>query len=263
MGDRTSMASQKSGKTINNKNIRKFVRTYVFGNKDSLPSNLRGKKIGEWDVSQVTDMSNLFSDCINFNEDIKNWNVSNVESMEEMFRYCVIFNQDLSKWNVSNVINMYGMFFGCHKLTKNPNWLINEETDTEHMFTDTPLKNVVLKRVRYDINEANENIKHMIMSYNRLSKERPRSVNTKNLASLPEDIMDEITTFIDPDEFTQIVKGRKAKRLNKTSKKNSLSEEHPGGGGFTSANTNCTHNNCTIMGGKNKYKHKTIKRKTK
>ena len=40
-----------------------------------------GKHISEWDVSQVTDMEELFKDKSSFNDDISSWNVSNVTSM--------------------------------------------------------------------------------------------------------------------------------------------------------------------------------------
>jgi surface protein len=86
--------------------------------------------IEEWDVSEVTDMSNLFnfkykeyaepnnpdllksfiSDLGSFNRDISNWDVSNVINMSDMFKNVHYFNQPIGKWNVSNVTNMSGMF---------------------------------------------------------------------------------------------------------------------------------------------------------
>ncbi len=48
-----------------------------------------------WNVSNITDMSNLF-ECSNFNDDISNWNVSNVTNMNNMFSYSQ-FNGDISK----------------------------------------------------------------------------------------------------------------------------------------------------------------------
>ena len=43
--------------------------------------------------------------------EINNWDVSNVTNMTQMFEYAESFNQSLNKWNVSNVENMYGMFY--------------------------------------------------------------------------------------------------------------------------------------------------------
>ena len=38
--------------------------------------------------------------------EINNWDVSNVTNMTQMFKYAESFNQSLNKWNVSNVENM-------------------------------------------------------------------------------------------------------------------------------------------------------------
>ena len=69
--------------------------------------------ISEWDVSNVIDMGYMFSECKVFNQDISNWDVSNVTNMSHMFSECKAFNKDISNWDVSNVINMYGMFNNC------------------------------------------------------------------------------------------------------------------------------------------------------
>ena len=62
-------------------------------------------KIGNWDVSVVTDMNNMFFRAISFNQEISNWDVSNVIDMSFMFVGTDVFNQDLSNLNVSNVIS--------------------------------------------------------------------------------------------------------------------------------------------------------------
>ena len=63
-------------------------------------------QINNWNVSQVTNMKDLFQPTFEFNEDISNWNVSNVTTMEAMFSCAHLFNQPLNDWNVSNVKNM-------------------------------------------------------------------------------------------------------------------------------------------------------------
>ena len=45
-----------------------------------------GGHISNWNVSQVTDMSNLFKDKNTFNTDISSWDVSNVTNMKTMFK---------------------------------------------------------------------------------------------------------------------------------------------------------------------------------
>ena len=66
--------------------------------------------INQWDTSNVTDMSNLFSGRTFFNEPIGNWDVSNVTNMNSMFVGCDHFDQTLAFWNVSKVIDMGHMF---------------------------------------------------------------------------------------------------------------------------------------------------------
>jgi surface protein len=58
--------------------------------------------IGNWDVSNVTDMANMFHNTA-FNQPIGNWDVSNVTNMTNMLRNNSAFNQDLSNWDVENV----------------------------------------------------------------------------------------------------------------------------------------------------------------
>ena len=62
-------------------------------------------EINTWDVSLITDMSNLFMSWNgfynNFNDDISNWDVSNVTIMHQMFYKASGFNQPLNDWDVS------------------------------------------------------------------------------------------------------------------------------------------------------------------
>ena len=62
--------------------------------------------ISTWDVSSVTNMSELFKNKTYFNDDISNWIQSNVTDMESMFSGVSSFNQPLENWNVSNVTDV-------------------------------------------------------------------------------------------------------------------------------------------------------------
>jgi len=46
---------------ITNDNIKEFVDRYII-DWETLPASLQRKRIGEWDISRVTDMSELFRD---------------------------------------------------------------------------------------------------------------------------------------------------------------------------------------------------------
>ena len=64
--------------------------------------------IGNWDVSNVTDMSGMFENAEAFNQPIGNWDVSNVTDMRNMFYAATSFNQDISNWDVSSVTDFDG-----------------------------------------------------------------------------------------------------------------------------------------------------------
>ena len=74
--------------------------------------------------------------------DISNWDVSNVTSMTEMFFKCK-FNGDLSKWDVSNV-EWFNEMFGHSTFSGDiSNWQINPKAKGNMlaMFRNSPLEN--------------------------------------------------------------------------------------------------------------------------
>ncbi len=92
--------------------------------------------ISKWNVSNVIDMGGMFASCTYFNQDISKWDVSNVKDMSYMFADCISFNQDISKWNVSNVTNMSYMFKETLDFNQDiSNWNISKVTDMSYMFT--------------------------------------------------------------------------------------------------------------------------------
>ena len=81
---------------------------------EKLLENIEGLgNISDWDTSNITDMSALFSGYGRFNEDISRWDVSNVINMGGMFHGAEAFNQPIGSWDVSKVTNMEYMFYGA------------------------------------------------------------------------------------------------------------------------------------------------------
>ena len=92
--------------------------------------------IGNWDVSNVTNMVYMFSGAT-FNQDIGNWDVSNVTNMAYMF-YDATFNQPIGNWDVSNVTDMRGMFQNSQAFNQPiGNWDVSNVTYMRFMFSGT------------------------------------------------------------------------------------------------------------------------------
>ncbi|MBC6411264.1 MAG: BspA family leucine-rich repeat surface protein, partial [Ekhidna sp.] len=58
------------------------------------------EEAGSPNLSNVTDMSHMFSGAAAFNGDLSEWDVSKVTNMSSMFSRAAAFNGDLSEWNV-------------------------------------------------------------------------------------------------------------------------------------------------------------------
>ena len=87
-------------------------------------------------TSGITDMSGLFMDETDFNEDISHWDVSNVTNMSEMFREAEFFNRDIGNWNVSNVEDVEYMFFRAGEFNQDiGNWNVGNVTNMSRMFS--------------------------------------------------------------------------------------------------------------------------------
>jgi surface protein len=65
--------------------------------------------IGNWNVSNVTNMQSMFDGASSFNQNIGSWNTGNVTNMQSMFFTATAFNQNIGSWNTGNVTNMGAM----------------------------------------------------------------------------------------------------------------------------------------------------------
>ena len=120
----------------------KLVSIEQWGNNLWLSMNRAFQGVGNIEInaldtpnfSQVTDMSLMFSRS-QFNQDINNWDVSNVTNMAEMFLFAGSFNQNLDNWDVANVVNMGSMFQQAGSFNQNiGNWNTGAVTNMNSMF---------------------------------------------------------------------------------------------------------------------------------
>jgi hypothetical protein len=91
-----------------------FISATAFNNGGS-------SSIGNWDVSAVTNMQNMFS-FSGFNQNIGSWNTGLVTNMGNMFQSATAFNNggssSIGNWNTSSVTFMTSMFKVLQHLIK-------------------------------------------------------------------------------------------------------------------------------------------------
>ena len=118
--------------------------TAMFSNAESF-----NQPIGNWNVSNVTDMSGMFwlnlqptviqSNNMTFNQPIGNWDVSNVTSMASMFREASSFNQPIGNWDVGSVTEMGVMFGNASSYNQDLSlWNVEGVLDCWSFSTNTP-----------------------------------------------------------------------------------------------------------------------------
>ena len=119
--------------------------------------------LGKIDTIHITDMSELFmaelDNDLRFHfvrsdfSGISSWNVSNVTDMKNMFRVAFSFNEDISCWDVSNVTDMSGMFAGARAFAADiGRWDVSKVTDMSDMFADARRFNGNI--VRWDVSQV-------------------------------------------------------------------------------------------------------------
>lgn len=107
---------------------------YAFKDASSITSI---PNIGEWDMSSVTDMLEVFKGATYFNDEINTWDTSNVTNMRRMFMDAYFFNQDLNLWNTSKVQEMDTMFDNANSFNGDiSTWDTSKVDDFRQMFND-------------------------------------------------------------------------------------------------------------------------------
>ena len=123
--------SPETCKSINQWNISQVTDlSYLFSEKGSFNCD-----IGSWDVSQVTTMAYMFHKAYNFNQNLASWDVAHVTSMSYMFYLASSFNQPLVTWDVSNVTDMTRMFWDASAFDQALNdWDVSSVVNMKGMF---------------------------------------------------------------------------------------------------------------------------------
>lgn len=99
---------------------------------------LFNQNINMWDTSNVTNMLRMFQNCVVYNQPLSAWNTSKVTNMSYMFDHCTVFNQYIGNWNVSNVTNLSYMFNSCRNFDSYiGDWNTSKVTSIRSMFSLT------------------------------------------------------------------------------------------------------------------------------
>lgn len=79
--------------------------------------------LNDWDVSNITSLQRMFSNCTNFNQDLDNWDTSKVISLNNTFNGCTLFNGNIDNWDVSKNVSFTSTFSSCVNFNRNiSNW---------------------------------------------------------------------------------------------------------------------------------------------
>ncbi|MEQ9376204.1 MAG: BspA family leucine-rich repeat surface protein [Imperialibacter sp.] len=98
--------------------------------------------LSSWDVSNVENMRSMFEGTDSFNGNITNWQVGAVTDMYSMFSYAISFNQDIGGWDVGLVEDMAYMFSGASSFDIDiSGWQVGNVTNMFHMFEDATIFN--------------------------------------------------------------------------------------------------------------------------
>ena len=93
--------------------------------------------IALWDTSEITDMSDMFTGALFFNQDLSDLDTHNILNMSRMFKEAYDFNGSLSEWDTANVEDMSSMFSEAHSFnTDISSWDTSSVTNMAYMFNN-------------------------------------------------------------------------------------------------------------------------------
>ena len=131
-------------------------------------ASLFDANLSQWDVSQMYDMSHMFSGASSFQGiGLEFWDTSATESLTGMFQYSNISNTNLSDWNVSNVYEMDSMFqdAALFEGIGLDHWNISNVNNTAYMFDSATSFNANLSEWDYKNIQNMTNMFHNATSF--------------------------------------------------------------------------------------------------
>ena len=118
-------------------NVTDFSNLFRNGDSYSGDTTTFNSNIGGWNTAAVTSMYNMFYEASAFNQDIGGWNTANVTNMQWVFDEASAFNQDIGGWNTAAVTTMYGMFYYASAFNQDiGDWNVSKVKTMEVMFYD-------------------------------------------------------------------------------------------------------------------------------
>ena len=113
--------------------LKKAVNEWCSNKEEAI---IKYGNIGYWNTIYINNMTNLFYNKSQFNDNIEDWNTSNVTDMFCTFHSAKSFNQSLNNWNINNVTNMYAMFYNANSFNKDncKDWDLTNVKDKRVMF---------------------------------------------------------------------------------------------------------------------------------
>ncbi len=116
----------------------------MFRNASSLKAE--ESNMNRWDVSTVNDMSALFFGAKKFNKKIGKWNVKNVDDMSSIFFEASNFNRNIGDWNTGNVNSLTSAFKDAKSFNQDiGEWDVSSVSRMDKMFSGAESFNKSLK----------------------------------------------------------------------------------------------------------------------
>ncbi len=159
----------------------------------SIESNNFGD-IEEWKVGSVHDMSGMFRDATNFNENISKWRLHDVSNTSFMFNNATSFNNNLTLWNgiknIENITSMESMFEGATSYDNSGVELVWSDTsgllNTKNMFKDSSFNQDI------SLNTTNVTTMQGMFNNNTEFNRNISSFNTKKVTDMSEMFKDAV-----------------------------------------------------------------------